>query len=435
MACVSARPRQTTGAHRCRCRAAVGIRERRWRRTKREVATVHEPNASATYPPCVFDRQDFQVLLDALLDRGYQVIGPTRRDDVIVLDELTRVDELPIGWTEEQDGGFYRLRPRADAALFGHTVGPQSWKRYLLPPHLRLWQAIRTNGHVEFFAETPEPPKLAFLGVRACDLRAIAIQDRIFLNTRYPEPDYAARRAQTFIIAVNCSHAAATCFCASMQAGPKAGMGFDLALTEVITAVRHYFVMEVGSQAGSDLLHALPHRPATPDEAAAAERIVADVAANMARTLETAGLQQILYRNFEHPHWDAIAERCLTCGNCTLACPTCFCTTVEDVTDVTGHVAERRRTQDSCFSLEFSHVYGGSVRASAKARYRQWLTHKLATWADQFGELGCVGCGRCITWCPVGIDLTEEARTLRDLDRGGTTRATSHAKEVSNAST
>jgi Fe-S oxidoreductase len=102
-----------------------------------------------------------------------------------------------------------------------------------------------------------------------------------------------------------------------------------------------------------------------------------------------------------------------------MVCPTCFCTTVEDVSDVTGDHAERWRRWDSCFTLGFSYIHGGSIRNSGKARYRQWMTHKLASWIDQFGTSGCVGCGRCITWCPVGIDITEEARAIRDGGQHG----------------
>jgi Fe-S-cluster-containing hydrogenase component 2 len=130
--------------------------------------------------------------------------------------------------------------------------------------------------------------------------------------------------------------------------------------------------------------------------------------------MDTTGIRDLLYTNFDHPRWDNVAQRCLTCANCTMVCPTCFCTTVEDVSDVTGSHAERWRKWDSCFSQNFSYIHGGSVRSSAKSRYRQWMTHKLASWIDQFGSSGCVGCGRCITWCPVGIDITEEVRAIRE---------------------
>ncbi|MBZ0254314.1 MAG: 4Fe-4S dicluster domain-containing protein, partial [Candidatus Methylomirabilis sp.] len=133
----------------------------------------------------------------------------------------------------------------------------------------------------------------------------------------------------------------------------------------------------------------------------------------MGRSLNTDGVKELLYANAEHPRWAETAERCLSCANCTMVCPTCFCSTVEDVSDLSGEAAERRRKWDSCFTMDFSYLVGGSVRGSGAARYRQWMTHKLGSWIDQFGTSGCVGCGRCIAWCPVGIDITEEAEALR----------------------
>jgi sulfhydrogenase subunit beta (sulfur reductase) len=364
----------------------------------------------------LIEGQDFQHLFDVLRSRNYQVIGPTIRDEAIVYAELSNVTDLPVGWTDEQDGGTYRLHRRNDQAFFGYNAGPQGWKPFLHPPVVRLWQALRKNGEMAIVTEEAAAPRYAFIGVRACELNAIQIQDRVFLSGAYVDPIYQARRHNSFIVAVNCGQAGHTCFCGSTATGPKVESGYDLALTEVLAVDRHYFVVSVGTARGAEVLAEIPHRLATEDEVAAAERIVALTAANMGRTLEMEGLQELLYRNLESPQWEEVASRCLTCGNCTMVCPTCFCTSVEDVTDLTGERAARWRKADSCFSVGFSHVYGGSVRASAKARYRQWMTHKLASWVDQFGVCGCVGCGRCITWCPVGIDMTAEARALRKAE-------------------
>src|SRR6516162_7629559 len=359
------------------------------------------------------EQDGLQRIIDALARRGYRVIGPTVRDGAIIYDTVTRLDELPVGWTDQQDGGRYRPKWRGDGALFGYAVGPHSWKRFLHPPAERLWQARREeNGFAIVESEGAAEP-LAFIGVRACELRAIAIQDRVFLSGRYFDNPYKIRRDQAFIVAVNCGQAGGTCFCVSMDAGPKVETGFDLALTELVEEGRHLFVLEVGSAAGADLAKDLPARPATEEEIEAAERVVARTKGQMGRSLDTDGLKELLQANPDHPRWDEVAERCLTCGNCTNVCPTCFCTTIEDTTDLVGAAAERVRRWDSCFTLDFSYIHGGSVRNSARSRYRQWMTHKLAHWIDQFGSSGCVGCGRCITWCPVGIDITEEAAAIR----------------------
>lgn len=376
----------------------------------------------------ILERSGLEQLLQALKKEGYVTLGPTVREHAVVYGELHTLENLPIGWKDWQEGGGYKLVPRSDAALFGYNVGPQSPKQFLHPPLLRLFRASKTPQGFEVAGEPEVIPRYAFFGVRACELEAIRLQDQVFLGGPYQDPHYKARREQVFIVAINCTQAGNTCFCTSMNSGPKAGVGFDLALTEVLEGDRHYFVGEVGSEAGGRLLDRVAHRPAEGPECSHAEALVAQTARNMGRRLNTEGLKERLYQNLEHPRWEEVAARCLSCGNCTQVCPTCFCTSVEDHSDLVGQVAERTRRWDSCFTADFSYLHGGSVRVSTKARYRQWLTHKLATWQDQFGTLGCVGCGRCITWCPVGIDLTEEAAamnnpaisTLPGRQKGGT---------------
>jgi ferredoxin len=364
----------------------------------------------------VLERQALDGLLAGLRHRGYTLIGPTAREGAIVLDEIRDSAELPSGWTDEQDGGSYRLVRRDDEALFAYNAGPQSFKQALFPPSVRLWRARRVDGERVEIDPPQAPPRYAFIGVRSCDLHAIAIQDRVFMGDRRVDEDYAARRRDVFIVAVNCARAGGTCFCVSMGTGPKAESGFDLALTELLEPGAHRFLVEVGSEAGADLIAEVPHRPAGEDDERAAAGVISRTAASMGRTLDTDGIKELLYENAEHPRWDEVADRCLACGNCTLACPTCFCSTVEDVTDLSGKETERTRQWDSCFTLGHSYIHGGSVHASGKSRYRQWMTHKLASWIDQFGTSGCVGCGRCITWCPVAIDITEETAAIRASD-------------------
>jgi Fe-S-cluster-containing hydrogenase component 2 len=197
-----------------------------------------------------------------------------------------------------------------------------------------------------------------------------------------------------------------------MGSGPSAEQGFDLALTEMLDGAGHGFVARAGSDRGEELLTALGGGEASAEQLRGAREAVAAATDSMGRSLAVGPVRQALEEGLELPHWERVAQRCLSCANCTQVCPTCFCTTVDDVTDLAGVEAERVRTWDSCFNVSFSYIHGGSVRTSAAARYRQWLTHKLGTWWEQFGESGCVGCGRCIAWCPVGIDLTQEAGAL-----------------------
>jgi ferredoxin len=374
-------------------------------------------------PPCL------QQVLDVLIKSGYRVVAPTVRDGAIVYDEVSSSEDMPVGWTDQQEGGFYRLTRRGDQALFGYAVGPHSWKRFLHPPALRLWQAKRAEGGWEMTAESEAPPRFAFIGVRSCELHAMAVQDKVFMHGAFVDAVYKQRRESAFIVAVNCGQASSTCFCASMNTGPKVISGFDLAITEILELERHYLLVEVGTETGAEVLRQVSSLEARGEEVSAGERVVANTAQHMGRVLDTSDIKDLLYRNHDHPRWEEVASRCLSCGNCTMVCPTCFCTTVEDVTDLTGHVAERWRKWDSCFTLDFSYIHGGSIRPSPKSRYRQWMTHKLASWIDQFGTSGCVGCGRCITWCPVGIDITQEVRAIRESDA---TNNSSHVTQETN---
>ncbi len=378
--------------------------------------------------PVVLGVPGLQAIIDALRDQGFTVIGPTRRGGSIVLAEIGSVDDLPAGWGDEQDAARYRLHEREDEALFGFAATAQSWKSVLFPARELVWSGERNGQGFNASPAGRDAPAYALLGVRSCDLHAIGIHDRVLLGRRFTDAAYGARREGAFIIAVGCSHPGGTCFCVSMGTGPRPEAGFDLSLTELLDSGGHRFVAIAGSARGADLLGSL--RPggsgtaattaattaASEADLAAADQVLTLAAAQMGRELDTDGIRELLYDNAEHPRWDDVAARCLSCANCTLVCPTCFCVSMEDVTDLAGSHQERHRVWDSCFTSQHSHLSGGSVHGSTRSRYRQWMTHKLASWIDQFGTSGCVGCGRCITWCPAAIDITEEAAALRAPD-------------------
>jgi len=366
----------------------------------------------------VIGRDGLNALIAALRADGYQVIGPRRAGAAIVLEPLESGDELPAGCSDEQDGGRYRLVEGEAGRLFDYVVGPHAWKRWLYPPEQRLFRARRGDGGFTVEAGDGTVPRYALFGVRSCDLAAIRVQDRVFDNGDFADPGYVARRSAAFIVVVNCARAAGTCFCTSMGTGPRADGGYDLALTELGDGGE--FLLEADGDRGCAALAAASGRPAGPvdlDAArAATERAVGQIKRSMVPDVE-----QLLKRNLESPHWERVAQRCLGCTNCTMVCPTCFCTTMVDTTDLSGDTAERWRKWDSCFGLDFSYIHGGSIRRETASRYRQWMTHKLSHWHDQFGVSGCVGCGRCIAWCPVGIDITEEARAIADAGSEGRT--------------
>jgi ferredoxin len=385
-----------------------------------------------------FEKVGLQPVIDRLRESGYRVIGPTVADGAIILDDIESVEQLPLGVVDEQEAGRYRLARGDPGQMFDHVVGPHSLKSFLFPARSTVMTLDQIgpapgadgngNGNgsshaADWRARGPDPPArpLAVVGARACDLSALAVLDRVLRTGPYPDPDYAARRDGLFVIAVNCGRAAPTCFCASMGTGPVVHGGFDLALTEL----SGHFVAEVGTERGGQVIAAAPWVPCSTREVAEAQAVPNRTLREMEqrrqsgngdRWVETAGLPAILVENLEDPRWEETALRCLACGNCTMACPTCFCSTVEDVSDLAGTHVARVRHWETCFNSEHSYMNSGTVRKGIAARYRQWLTHKLGTWHGQFGCSGCVGCGRCITWCPVGIDLTEEVAAIR----GGT---------------
>ncbi len=361
-----------------------------------------------------------QSLIDLLGERGWVVIGPTVKDGAVVHAEIESLDQLPRGVGDVQDAGSYRLRQRDDEALFGYVVGPQAWKALLFPSRELLWSGRRVGAEVTVEPAVVDAPRLALFGVRSCDLHAIAIHDRVLAQRAVTDAAYVARREANFVVALTCSTPGGTCFCVSMGTGPVPDEGFDLALTELLDEGGHRFLVVPGSDRGEEVLEALKTRAGGDDVVAAGEpdhlaagEVGAAAAQHMGRSLDTNGLRDLLYANTEHRQWDDVASRCLSCTNCTLVCPTCFCTSVDDISDLTGSATERWRVWDSCFTTDFSYLHGGSVRTSVQSRYRQWATHKLASWVDQFGTSGCVGCGRCITWCPAAIDLTAEVAAIR----------------------
>jgi len=353
-------------------------------------------------------------LLAGLRASGRRVVGSTIRDGAIELAEITGTAQLPFGWTVSSEPGAVHLMradgdPGADRAF---DTGP-AWrglKPWTFPSKVEgVGFETAADGRVTVRVESAAIAPLAVIGARACDLAALAIHDRVLTGGASIDDDYAARRADLFIVAVECALATATCFCASMRTGPEVTTGADIVLAELDGG----FAAKAGSPAGVALLDTLALGAADEEAGRAAEGQVASTRASMGDGLELAGLRERLLANLDHPRWDDIASRCLACASCTLVCPTCFCTGTTIESDLDGSTSSTARTWDSCFTAGFAQVAGGgSFRPRHRDRYRQWLTHKFATWWDQFDTAGCVGCGRCVGWCPVGIDIREELRII-----------------------
>lgn len=358
-------------------------------------------------------RADLGALPGTLTELGYHVVGPQCRDDAIVYETLHGVEDLPHGWHDRQAPGEYRLQPSEDARTFDWATGPQALKPLLFTPREVLWKVARdATGQLAFEAAQPRAEPTAVLGVRACDLGALALNDQHFLDGPYPDPHYAAQRRNLLLVAVDCARPADTCFCVSTGDGPSASAGFDLALTELDDG----FLVRSGSDAGATVADRLPLSAASDAQTEASSAQHGEAVAAQTRALPGRNLRDTLFANLDHPRWEDVGERCLACGNCTSVCPTCFCHAEADQPALGAGESEHVREWDSCFTQRHCEMHGYKVRPHTRQRYRQWLTHKLGSWHDQYGRSGCVGCGRCIAWCPVGIDITAEAAAVCAAD-------------------
>jgi ferredoxin len=359
-------------------------------------------------------KEDLKVLFEVLAER-YRTIGPKTLNGAVVLSETSFAD-IPAGFRDRHGPGKYRLKAGDTGEVFSFSVGPDSFKKFLHPSSATVFSFTKGQKAVAFETPAEEERPMAFVGVRACDLAALDLLDKVFLGGPVRERGYASRRKGIFISVANCLHPGENCFCDSMGTGPEAKDGFDLAMTEVNGS----FLIEAGTAKGEEVIKKVPHEEAGESDLREKSAGISRCREAMTKKMKTGDLPAVLYRNSEHPRWAEIAERDLGCGNCTMVCPTCFCNSSFDTVSVqaiSGNLREfsgvRKRSWDSCFSKNFARVHGGNFRPSRKARYRHWMTHKLAYWIDQFGRPGCVGCGRCITWCPVGIDITHELEELR----------------------
>lgn len=349
-------------------------------------------------------------LLDALRKAGFnRLVGPIARDGAIVYDTLTSAAQLPHGYRDEQAPGRYRLHQADSGRCFSWANGTQTLKPLTFAPQEVLWHCERdAEGCLRFKNPTVNHSPTAVIGVRACDLAALRLQERHFLGGRFHDPHYGARRESLFLLAVHCTHPAKTCFCASTGDGPKAHGGFDIGLSELDEG----FILEAGSLRGGEIIRTLALDDATERQRAVAKTAIEAAALQQSRSLPSQNLREALYARLEDRHWDKVGMRCLSCGNCTAVCPTCFCHAEHSVPTLDGTQTTHQRQWDSCFTAVHSYMGHFLVREETRLRYRQWLSHKLANWHDQYGRSGCVGCGRCITWCPSGIDLTAEVAAL-----------------------
>lgn len=353
-----------------------------------------------------------QMLIESLQQQGYRCVGPQVRDGAIMYDTLTRAEQLPWGIRDHQAPGSYRLEKIPQQEAFSWANGPQAIKPILFKTSETVWKVSRdSEGKLSFLPNTAEETPVAIFGARACDLAGMAIQDKVFVSGQYVDERYKKRRENLFVIAVNCTYSSNNCFCVSAGTGPEVTHSYDVLMTELTDG----FTVFSGSDKGKNLLTQLKLSLAQSTQIHSARERVTQAANMQTKRIpldNKKGLRDLLFSNLDHPRWTEVANRCLSCGNCTSVCPTCFCHTQADQPNMDTSESTQEKMWDSCFSEEHSYITGKVIRDDTRKRYRQWLTHKVGSWFDQFGTSGCIGCGRCITWCPVGIDITEELAAI-----------------------
>ncbi|MFZ3069563.1 MAG: 4Fe-4S dicluster domain-containing protein [Anaerolineaceae bacterium] len=249
-------------------------------------------------------------------------------------------------------------------------------------------------------------PRLVF-GIRPCDAQAVTLLDTVFASSENHDPYWNTRRDTTIIVGMGCSDPCSTCFCTTVGSGPFSKPGFDALCTDL----GDVFAIEVFTDKGVSLFSHLSQSTSEQDQQV--EAIQQAATKGMEPVFETVDLKQKLDQQFESKYWEQISQSCLGCGICTFLCPTCFCF---DIVDEVQR-GERVRNWDTCmFRIYSQEASGHNPLPSRKERTRQRLMHKYSYWLDHAGKIGCTGCGRCVRYCPVGLDIRAMLRTASSLE-------------------
>ena len=352
---------------------------------------------------------DLEVIFEKLKSDGYQTIAPVVKDGVISYEVIDQSSQIPQGFVEEVDAGTYKLQKVGGEARFDYKVGPTSLKRHFHPPKRKLFSVAKSPEGYQVLPSDDQRSgaKMAVFGMRSCDLAAMSVFDRV--SSVFPSDGFVSNRQRdTLKIVVGCLQAGQLCFCDSMGTGPLPKNDYDLLILEIKQPNLHYLV-EAKSAVGKTLIDTLgePNEFSRNEYETKAKKTFRTVVKD---PKSASAIKQLP----DHPVFNEIEKRCMACANCTMVCPTCYCTTTVEKDDLQSGNAERWLTWDSCFQTDYSYIHGGSIRETTKSKYRQWLTHKFSTWHDQFGSSGCVGCGRCMAWCPVGINVVEEINKITE---------------------
>ncbi len=278
-------------------------------------------------------------------------------------------------------------------------------KSLFLPQSEVLLRYKSRVNRLEEDITTPKPRII--MGIRPCDATALTLLDTVFDQEDYRDPYWSAKRDATLLIGMGCVEPPQTCFCTTVGYGPFSHAGLDAMITEVVDS----YMVEVFSDRVNELFSDLPIA------SQAQENLVNDIQLrakkSMSPAFETTNLKGTLDQIFESDYWEKIAESCLGCGICTFLCPTCFCFDIVD--EVQRN--ERVRNWDTCmFRIYSQEASGHNPRPTRSERTRQRLMHKFSYWLDHIGKIGCTGCGRCVRYCPVGLDIRAMLRAASNFE-------------------
>lgn len=304
---------------------------------------------------------------------------------------------------------FQRLTRWSEARLdYDRTILPP--KKYFLPPRETLFSYRDGKGYIPCVDGLEQP--IVLFGVHACDVYALNILDQVF-SGRFADPYYQTRRKNIAVIGIDCvpdEH----CFCRSMRAD-FVDRGFDLFFYDI----GDYYLTLVGSARGDDMVLATGplFQPVTRADVEEYKHRSSNKRQSFRLDVEIRDLPEIFEMEYQSGIWDELGEKCLSCGSCSMVCPTCYCFDVADDVELGSPAGRRTRSWDSCLFATHALVAGGeNFRKTRASRIKFRFYHKQRGFVAEYGRPSCVGCGRCITACPVKIDIIEVINRLRGVE-------------------
>ncbi|MGD0276344.1 MAG: 4Fe-4S dicluster domain-containing protein [Syntrophales bacterium] len=334
-----------------------------------------------------------------------------KKDQLAGIVKKISEERLVFAPVKQEGQVLFKALEKGEEPLVRYANSKNAPKNFFFPHTELMMKYTRTPKGMTFKEKGPEAPEAVLFGVRPCDARSLVLLDRLFDQEKYRDNYYIERRARITVISMACVHPPyATCFCTSVDGAPVSSDGADI----LITDVEDNYLVEFLSEKGQKYLSYFGNAAA--DEAAVArkEEIARQAASEIKSHIPAKEIKPILDVNFEHPFWNTIHQKCLACGTCTFLCPTCHCFDISD--EVKGADGIRIRNWDSCmfplFTLETS---GHNPRTTQKERWRQRAMHKFKYYVDNFNAIACVGCGRCVMYCPVNIDIRKIVTDISKL--------------------